>query len=145
MRSQRLIKTLALCALFSSPLAHAQPAGHMGRGMMEGAGPRMMWDMGETCPMGGSGPYMHGYPWRMNLNEEQRRRADEIFDKTRTRTRAHQEQMMTAQNRLRDALNKPKRDREEIMNAYRELEQLRMRNFETNLDAQFEFDQMLGK
>lgn len=141
----RLIKTAALFALLSASAAHAQPGPHMGRGMMDGAGPRMMWDMDEACPMGGSGPYLHGYPWRMNLNDDQRKRADEIFDKARTRTRANQEQMIAAQTRLRDALNKPKRDRNEIMNAYREVETLRLRNFETSLDAQIEFDQLIAK
>ena len=140
----KLSSTLALCALLAAPLAHAQSGPYMGRGMMDGPGPRMMMDMDEACPMSAS-PYLHGYPWRMNLTDDQRKRADEIFDKARTRMKANRDQMMTAQNRLRDALNNPKRDRNEIMNAYREVEQLRSRNFEYSLDAQLEFDQLIGK
>ncbi|MEY3200553.1 MAG: hypothetical protein RIR70_103 [Pseudomonadota bacterium] len=148
MKRSRLVKIVAPCALaalFVSAPAHAQGGSYMGRGMMEGAGPRMMWGVDEACPMSGSGPTMHGYPWRMNLTDDQRRQADEIFDRARTRSRALEEQMSAAQSRLRDALNRPKRDRNEIMNAWREVETLRARNFENNLDAQLAFDQLITK
>jgi Spy/CpxP family protein refolding chaperone len=145
MSISRFSKSLALCALITASAAQAQGGPYMGRGMMDSSGPRMMWGVDDTCPMGGSTPYMHGYPWRMNLTDDQRKQADEIFDRARTRSRALQEQMAAAQARLRDALNNPKRDRTEIMNAWRETEALRARNFENNLDAQLEFDRVMGK
>ena len=138
-----LFPLMALCALLS---ATAQAQGrHMGQQMgrdgMEVVGPRMMMDADEMCPMV-SGPALHGYPWRMNLTDDQRKQAEQIFDHARTRIRANHEQMIAAQAKLRDALNKPKRDRAEIMNAYREVEQLRARSFEYHLDAQQQFDQL---
>lgn len=132
---------LVLLALTLPLIAHAQPRYH--ERMMEG-GPRMMWDADEACMMGG-GPYLHGYPWRMNLTEAQRAEADKIFDQARTRQRANREQMVAAQAKLREAMNKPKRDRDEIMNAWREIERIRARDFETNLDAQLEFDRLQAK
>lgn len=140
-------RVLLLSLTLASPLAQAQIAQmppHMARGMMDTVGPRMMMDAEDMCPMTG-GPYLHAYPWRMNLTDAQRAQAEQIFEKARTRLRANRDVMLTAQNRLRDALNKPKRDRAEIMNAYREVEQLRARQFEANLDAQIEFEQMLAK
>lgn len=143
----------ALCAAALIPtLAHAQAGQHMGapRGAPMGQpmhmtpmGPHMMWGMDDTCPM--AEPRLQSYPWRTPMTDAQREKAEQIYDKAQTRQRAQYEQLRAAQTRLRDALNAPKRDRTAIMNAYREVERLRQQQFETNLDAQQEFDQLLGK
>src|SRR5512139_3320197 len=114
------------------------PGYGMGPGMMGGyggagygMGPGMMggYGMGPGM-MGGYGP--QGMP---DLSADQRAKIGKIQDETRRKNWALMGQMMDEQAKLRDLYDAPKRDSDAINNAYKNINELQRRMYESAADA----------
>jgi Spy/CpxP family protein refolding chaperone len=100
-------------------------------------------------PATGPGPHMgqgmmgYGGTPGSSLSEEQRTKAIKIQDGTRKKMWESMGAMFDASSKLRDLFSDSTRDRAAISAAYRQVAELRQKMFETDFDAQEEFERIL--
>src|SRR5512139_1492545 len=126
----------------------APPSGGWGPGY--GMGPGMMGGYGMGPGMGGYGMgpgMMGGYgPQGMpDLSADQRAKIGKIQDETRRKNWALMGQMMDEQAKLRDLYDAPKRDSDAINNAYKNINELQRRMYESAADAHKRMEGVLTK